>query len=490
MMALRRLAEGSSSCVLLRIRGLTRKTYATEAVVAVGSNKGDRVGNIWRGLRALSMNDGVEVLQYGSLYETAPAYYEDQDDFLNSSVLLRTELEPVALLDALKGIEKESGRDLVGGIRYGPRTLDLDIVFYGGGEVDHERLRVPHPRWKERSFVLAPLADLEPGSAPSSESCGSRLVEARRAWEDLGGEALVGGGEIRRVTPMGKRVVNFSGRSHIMGILNATPDSFSDGGLYEAREKSVEQVRRMVSLGADIVDIGGQSTRPGADRVSSEEELGRILPVIEAVRRDEELSDVLVSVDTFYPRVAEEAVGAGADIVNDVTAGGFDESMYDAVGKLGTPYVMMHMRGDPKTMQSEEKTAYGDLILEVAGELSAKVHAATRGGIMPWCIITDPGIGFAKTHSQNCEILGRTSELRRALSPGFARNAPMLVGPSRKGFLGTIVGKKDPRERDVATAAALVVASLGECNIFRVHNVAVAADALRVADALRAAGPL
>ena len=471
--------------------GSLSRTYATEAVVAVGSNQGDRVSNVWAGLASLTARQDTEILQYGCLYETKPAYLEDQGDFLNTAVLVRTELGPIPLLDALKRIELECGRDVGGGIRYGPRPLDLDVVFYGGLDFRDERLEVPHPRWRERSFVVAPVCDLLPvGAASGAGSCSGRLEEARDAWRDLGGEASVGGDEIRRVIPTGSgEVVSLSDRSHIMGILNATPDSFSDGGLFQTTRESLTQARRMAREGATIVDVGGQSTRPGADRVGCQEELDRVLPVVEAIKGAGDLSRVLVSVDTFYAQVAEEAVRAGADLVNDVSSGSLDADMHGTVARLGVPYVMMHMRGDPKTMQSAQNTSYADLVSDIASELDAKVDLALDEGMMPWCVITDPGVGFAKTHDQNCEILCRAGEIRRSFAKGFLRRAPMMVGPSRKGFLGRIVGKEDPKERDVATAAAAALASAQGCNLFRVHNVGVASDALRVADAVGAFQP-
>ena len=223
--------------------------------------------------------------------------------------------------------------------------------------------------------------------------------------------------------------------------------------------------------------------------MSPEVEMDRVLPLVEAIKREEggPLAGALVSVDTFYWEVAQEALRLGADMVNDVTAGAFDEGgqMHRVVAEFGCPYVMMHSRGCPKTMQSAENTTYGNLISDVARELEAKAQAAIQAGVMPWSIITDPGVGFAKAGvAQNCEIIARASEIRREFHSGFLSRAPMLVGPSRKGFLSEIVQKADPAERDVATAAALVIAASQNCNIFRAHNVEIASDALKVADAL------
>ena len=453
---------------------------------------------MWLGITTIDSRKDTEVLEYASLYETAPAYYTDQGDFLNSAILVRTKLQPLGLLDALKKIESELGRKLEGAIRFGPRPLDLDIVFYGSGRFSDDRLEIPHPRWVERSFVLAPLSDFNTetrrrrsfgGSECDDDehSCSKYLDAAKRIWTERGGASLLGGNEIRRIIPVGKKVVDFSSKSHIMGILNVTPDSFSDGGKFTSVDTSLKQVREMVSLGADIIDVGGQSTRPGADAISCQEECDRVLPIIEAIKADEEYSQVLLSVDTFYSKVAEDAIRLGADIVNDVSAGRLDGDMYKIVAQAHVPFVMMHMRGNPKTMQSEACTSYSNLVEDMASELESRVAIALERGVMPWCVITDPGVGFAKNHDQNKKIMKSLSEFRGKFSTGFLRNAPMLVGPSRKGFLGSIVNKAAPQDRDVATSAAIVLASMQGCNIFRVHNVGIASDALKVADAVRAA---
>lgn len=246
--------------------------------------------------------------------------------------------------------------------------------------------------------------------------------------------------------------------------------------------------KQLVAQGADIIDIGGQSTRPGAARLSAQEELARVMPVIRALREDPATSGALLSVDTFYSQVAADAVAAGANIVNDVSGGGLDDAMLPTVASLGVPYVLMHMRGDPTTMQSAQNTSYagtGGVWHGVAEELQAAAARAMSAGIPAWDIILDPGIGFAKTADGNVELLRHLRDMRAlgGLQGPFAAG-PMLVGPSRKGFLGRLTGRKRPDERDAATVAASVACVVGGADIVRAHNVAAVWDGLRVADAV------
>ena len=261
-----------------------------------------------------------------------------------------------------------------------------------------------------------------------------------------------------------------------MGILNVTPDSFSDGGLWVHPERALEHARRMVAAGADILDIGGESTRPGAQPVSSAQEQARVLPVIRQCRG--ELS-IPVSVDTRKAEVAEAALEAGAEIINDVSALG-DPQMTAVVREAGAGLVLMHMRGTPQTMQLEPR--YQDVVGEVVNELGEALERARQGGIAEEQIVVDPGIGFGKTAEHNLQLIAGLDRLR-------VLRRPLLLGPSRKRFLGTLLGEAPPEERDVATAAVCVAALLSGARIFRVHDVALARQALAVAEAIRRAAP-
>jgi 2-amino-4-hydroxy-6-hydroxymethyldihydropteridine diphosphokinase/dihydropteroate synthase len=260
----------------------------------------------------------------------------------------------------------------------------------------------------------------------------------------------------------------------------------------------VAAARRLVSSGADFVDVGGQSTRPGATRVSPEAEAARVVPVIRAVAAalaedakasSKRASRAFVSVDTFYGSVASAAARAGADVINDVSAGTLDAGMLAAVAATEhpTPYIAMHMRGDPTTMQSAALTRYDDVSRRVGEELAARAAAASAAGVEPWRLWTDPGLGFAKTHEGCWDLLANLRGVRDAVTRegggGLAR-APMLVGASRKGFLGAATGKAAASERDPATAAACVAGVLAGADVVRVHDVDAVVDAVRVADAV------
>ena len=265
---------------------------------------------------------------------------------------------------------------------------------------------------------------------------------------------------------------NWGERTYLMGVLNVTPDSFSDGGEFNSLSTALAQAQRLVESGADIIDIGGQSTRPGAEQISLEEELNRVVPVIQALRSD---LNVPISVDTTRAFIAQKAIEAGADIVNDISGGTFDPEMFSVVAKLGVPIVLMHIRGTPETMQ--QLTDYQDLVGEIYEFLDKQIAAAVTAGIERSRIIIDPGIGFAKTFEQNLEILQKLPQFH-------ALNVPILVGPSRKSFIGRILNQPQPKARVWGTAAACCAAIAGSADILRVHDVQEMRDVCLVADAI------
>jgi dihydropteroate synthase len=274
------------------------------------------------------------------------------------------------------------------------------------------------------------------------------------------------------MTDIPDRRFNWGHQTYLMGILNVTPDSFSDGGEFNTLETAIAQARQMLAAGVDMIDIGGQSTRPGAIEVSLETECDRVVPVVQTLR---EFTSIPISVDTYRAEVAEAAIAAGADWVNDVSGGMRDPHMLPVVARLGVPIVLMHMRGTPQTMQT--LTDYADLIGELRQWLQQRVHDAIAAGISPDRIILDPGIGFAKTYEQNLEILRQLPQLR---SLGY----PLLVGVSRKSFIGRILDRDNPKHRIWGTAAACTAAIAGGADILRVHDVAPLWDVCRVADAI------
>ncbi|GLT36953.1 hypothetical protein SLA2020_112980 [Shorea laevis] len=459
-----------------------------EVVIALGSNVGDRINNFNEALRLMSKL-GIHVRKHGCLYESEPAYYTDQPRFLNSAIRAATKLGPHELLGVLKKIEREMGR--TDGIRYGPRPIDLDILFYGKFKVFSDLLTVPHERISERPFVVAPLIDLL-GSAIDSDivACWHSLLSDPDGlfgvWEKLGGESLIGREGLKRVFPIGNHLWDWSEKTTVMGILNLTPDSFSDGGMFQSVDAAVSQVRLMVSEGADMIDIGAQSTRPMASRISVGEELDGLIPVLEAVVKMPEMEGKLISVDTFYSDVASEAVSKGAHLINDVSAGQLDPKMHSVVANLNVPYVAMHMRGDPCTMQSSDNLQYDDVCMQIASELASRVRDAELSGIPAWRIITDPGIGFSKNLEHNLDILMRLPAIRAEMARTSLAisHAPLLIGPSRKRFLSEICNRPTAAERDPATIASITAGILGGANIVRVHNVKDNLDAAKLCDAM------
>ncbi|MCR4403998.1 MAG: dihydropteroate synthase [Candidatus Acetothermia bacterium] len=260
-------------------------------------------------------------------------------------------------------------------------------------------------------------------------------------------------------------------RTLIMGILNVTPDSFSDGGLYLEHEKAIAHGLKLVEDGADIVDVGGESTRPGADPVPLEEELRRVIPVIEGLRS---ASRVTISIDTYKAAVAEAALRAGADMINDISAMRFDPRMAEVVRKYDVPVVLMHMQGEPRTMQANPH--YNDLVGEVGAFLQERLSAAAAAGIAPERLILDPGIGFGKTVEHNLELLRRLAELKRL-------GRPILIGPSRKSFIGRL-SDLPPGDRLPGTIATVVLGIANGADIVRVHDVLEVKRAVQVADAI------
>ncbi|KAI9851003.1 MAG: trifunctional dihydropteroate synthetase [Thelocarpon superellum] len=268
-----------------------------------------------------------------------------------------------------------------------------------------------------------------------------------------------------------------------MAIVNVTPDSFSDGGdnfNVDVDALASSTMELLDVTGATIVDVGGQSSKPGAMEVSEEEELRRTVPMIRALRSAARTRPLCISIDTYRARVAAEAVGAGADLVNDVSGGTLDRAMLATVAKLGASICLTHMRGTPSTMTQLTQYPEG-IVPTVARELSARVQAAEAAGIRRWRILVDPGIGFAKTQAQNLELL-RDLHLLRDWSG--LQGLPWLVGPSRKAFIGRITGVAEPRDRIWGTAAAISAAVAGGADIVRVHDVAHMAQVVKMADAI------
>lgn len=291
------------------------------------------------------------------------------------------------------------------------------------------------------------------------------------------------------LTPLSSRLdpvssQNPSRPTHVMAILNLTPDSFSDGGLHPIADPGLLIPTLQSYLNhpnpISILDVGGQSTRPHAPQIPPEEELSRILPTIKLVRSDPSFDKLAISVDTYRTSVAAAAIEAGADLINDVSAGQMDPEMLPAIARLGCTCILMHMRGTPETMN--KLTNYPEGVINGVGkELLARVREAEEAGIRRWRIMLDPGIGFAKTQAQNLELLRKFPELRDIEG---LRGFPWVVGASRKGFIGKITGVEEASERKWGTAAAITAAVEGGADVVRVHDVGEMGQVVKMADAI------
>ena len=268
----------------------------------------------------------------------------------------------------------------------------------------------------------------------------------------------------------GSVMYDLSSRTHIMGVLNVTPDSFSDGGKFYALESALARAREMVDQGADFLDIGGESTRPGSDPVPLEEEIRRVAPIIERLAKD---MTVPISIDTYKAKVADAALNSGAVIVNDITGLTFDPGMVDVVVRHHASVVIMHMKGTPKTMQQDPH--YEDVTVEIADFLQKQALKARKSGVNQ--IIIDPGIGFGKKLEHNLELIKRLAELRRS-------GCPLLIGPSRKSFIGMLLNLPVDQRLE-GTAAAVTACILNGANIIRVHDVMEMKRVAIIADALK-----
>jgi dihydropteroate synthase len=261
----------------------------------------------------------------------------------------------------------------------------------------------------------------------------------------------------------------------VMGVLNVTPDSFHDGGRYADSGPAIDCAREMMREGASIIDVGGESTRPGAHPIAEDEELRRIRPVVEALLA---VGDIPISIDTRKAGVAREMLELGAHMINDVSGLAFDADMPRVVRDHNVPVVIMHMRGGPENMQ--EFTDYGDVVADVKREITERIEAAEQAGILPGNIVIDPGIGFAKTAEQCAELIARLDEFTDL-------GKPILVGPSRKSFIGKILGL-EKQDRLEATITSCIVAVSKGASIVRVHDVAQVSRALRMFEAFRRYG--
>jgi len=268
------------------------------------------------------------------------------------------------------------------------------------------------------------------------------------------------------------RIWRIGGKTLIMGVINVTPDSFSDGGKFYEKEKAISHGFKLLEEGADIIDIGGESARPGSHPISYEEEIRRVIPVIEALA---DKTDIPISIDTYKPKVALAAIKAGATIINDISGLTFEPSLADVAAKYNTPLILMHTKGRPDVMQKD--LHYDSLIGDIIDYLSNSIDRATAKGVDPQQIIIDPGIGFGKSVEQNLELIKYLSEFK-------VLGKPILIGTSRKSFIGKILDL-DVDQREEGTLTTISASILNGANIVRVHNVKIAQRAVKMIDAIK-----
>jgi len=273
---------------------------------------------------------------------------------------------------------------------------------------------------------------------------------------------------------LARRSLPYGERTLVMGVLNVTPDSFSDGGQFFSRDRALAHAEQMIAEGADIIDIGGESARPGSEFVSEEEELRRVIPVIERLTAS---TSIPLSIDTTKSSVARAALQAGAEIVNDISGLRFDPAIADEAAKAKAGLVLMHSRGTPKTMQ--QLPPVNDIMSEVVNGLRTSIEITAEHGVPPESIAIDPGIGFGKTAEQNLELIAKLGQLAREF-PEF----PIMIGTSRKSFIGKLLNNAPPGERLYGTVATVVASVLKGAHIVRVHDVKAAVEAVSVIDAV------
>jgi dihydropteroate synthase len=337
----------------------------------------------------------------------------------------------------------------------------VELIEDAGGTAAFEAGRLTWSANPRAQAILLDRLDQEPALAAFTGAVSLALARWNEPSHDLS-------------LPDG-RTLALSQRVHVMGIVNVTPDSFSDGGRFFDRDAAVEQGLRLAEEGADILDVGGESTRPGAKPVEAAAEADRVLPVVEALAAR---SGVPVSVDTTKASVAERALEAGAQIVNDVSAGRFDPAIFGVVAERRAPFVLMHMLGEPRTMQ--KSPAYADVVGEILAFLAERADAAAAAGIARDKVVVDPGFGFGKTREHNLVLLKRLREFRTL---GY----PVLAGTSRKTFIGATLGDLPVEDRLEGTAATVALAAMNGAAIVRVHDVREMTRVVRMVEAVEGA---
>ncbi|MGI9259261.1 MAG: dihydropteroate synthase [Gammaproteobacteria bacterium] len=413
--------------------------------LGLGSNLGERRQNLARALEKLGQR-GIDSKRVSPVVESpamlpAGAPPEWNLPFLNLVTEVSTDMLPADVLRAIKEIESEFGR--AGDARWAPRLIDIDILLWGDDQINQDDLRVPHPGMHERSFVVAPLVALEP----------------RLTIPGLGEKTMLDRSQdLEQHLPLW------------MGIVNVTPDSFSDGGRYDSWSTAQPYIDEMISAGVHIIDVGGESTRPGAEQLTFEEEWQRIEPVVQQLieRRQNSSLGPLISVDTYHRTTAEKALGLGVDIINDV--GGLQApEMIDLALNSDADWIAMHSLGLPAA-RDHVLSSERDSFAQVDEWLISKLDAWESAGLDLDRIVFDPGIGFGKNSLQSMQLMARAGEFRR-------HGLRVLVGHSRKSYLNHLAA--DEEAKDLLTLGASLNLCRQSIDVIRVHNVPLHTAAFR-----------
>lgn len=411
-------------------------------LIALGSNLSSRFGTprqaIFKSLECLKMR-GVDVLSCSPIFSTAPVPISDQPWYQNAVALIKTDLAPHELLKLLHEVEHEFGR--VRTVKNAARVLDLDLLDYHGQVIADNSLTLPHPRMHHRAFVLLPLYKIVPNWVHPVLHTGVRDMLRALPQSELSATSI-----------------RLSYKPELMGILNITPDSFSDGGRHIDAQAAVAAAWKMIENGAGIVDIGGESTRPGATPISSEEECARILPVVE------ELQDcgAWLSIDTYHPQTMQRAIAKGVQMINDIT-GMADPESRAIVADSDVDIVLMHMQNTPQTMQNAPH--YEDVVREVYEFFEQRIALCAASNIDPERLILDVGIGFGKTMDHNLKLLHNLGRFKNF-------GVRMMLGASRKRLIADVMGRECPaHDRLGGSLACAAHAAREKIDIIRVHDV-------------------
>jgi dihydropteroate synthase len=376
-------------------------------------------------------------------------------------VSIRTNKLPLELLTTIKTIEVDIGRTKTE--HWGPREIDIDIIYHGQTVLEVEEITVPHKERANRAFVLTPLAELLPNFVdPVLQKSAQELSNA------VDGTDIV---KIKDQPTFTTNAFKWGTRTYVMGIVNCTPDSFSDDGILESDnvvEAALAQVQKFVEQGVDIVDVGGQSTRPGAEQVSIEEELNRVIPTVKAIRAKYPPCQLTVSIDTFNAEVAKQSLAAGANWINDVWALQHDKEIINIAVEANCPVVLMHNSSNQAFVDTSNtlgnkfsNSVHKNVVKEVKTELQQLVEKVIKNGVKPSNVIIDPGVGFGKSVEENFELIKNLKE--------FIGDYPILIGTSRKSFIGYTLNTP-PEDRLGGTAASVAVSIQNGADIIRVHD--------------------